>query len=400
MGLEKRDKSRVKTIIGIISISFALSLNSAISPLLANIKEAFPSASTAEIQVVYTIIQLGSIPVLLLGGWLSSYISKKIIAFASLCMLLLGSIVGFFGYKSLGLLYAASALIGSGMSLGQTMLFAIIADLYDDEGRATIGGMGGALFSITGVLYSSGSGWVADSYGWRYSYLLGLLTILWLVLLAFYLPPLKVPPKSGEKDGGFISAVTPRYVFYVFLGVLYTVSYNAFNTTVSSLVVERELGSTQTASTVLSFCLFAGIPAGFMCGRLFRLVRDYFMTVALSLLALGLFTCALSTSVALLCLGGFLVGFGNGLRVPGNTVVIGEMFDSRTNALGIALYNALGSLGGFLSPYIFKLFYSEGESGVATKCLLVGAALALVAVIGHVVDGALLAPRSRKRKNT
>ena len=398
MGLEKRDNGKVKTILGIVSISFALSLNAAISPLLANIKLAFSDVSTAQIQVVYTIIQLGAVPVLLLGGWLASYISKKIIAFAALCMLLLGSIIGFLGYQSLGLLYVASALIGSGTSLGQTMLFAIIADLFDDQGRATIGGLGGALFSITGVLYSSGSGWIADSCGWRYSYLLGLITIVWMVILSLNLPNMKVPERSSRKEDSFAHAISGRYIFYVFLGILFTVGYNAFNTNVSSYVAEKGLGNTQTSSTVLSFCLFAGIPAGLICGQLFKIVKDHFMTVALSMLSLGLFICAFSGNVALLCLGGFLVGVGNGLRVPGNTVVIAEMFDTKTNALGIAIYNAVGSLGGFFSPYIFKLFYSEGDSGISEKCLVIGGIIAAVAVIGHIVDGAVLAPRFRARK--
>ena len=55
-------------IAGILAVALALSFSSAISTILSGIGQAFSDASASQVQGVYSIISLGAIPVILLGG--------------------------------------------------------------------------------------------------------------------------------------------------------------------------------------------------------------------------------------------------------------------------------------------------------------------------------------------
>ncbi len=381
-------------IAGILAVALALSFSSAISTILSGIGQAFSDASASQVQGVYSIISLGAIPVILLGGVIATKINKKAIALFALFMILAGGITGYLGFQYLSVLYVSSMLIGGGINLGQTMLFSIISEEYDGHDKAFWGGIGGAAFSVSGVFYALLSGTVADHYGWHYAYLLSLVTVLWIALAAFFLPRRKVIIHADDSGSNVRFSISFRFIFYVILGALFMLAYNAYNTNVASLVTERNLGGASEASLAVSFSVFAGIPAGLLCGWLFNRVHNHFMSVAVAFLAGGLLITAVSNSLVILCIGSFFVGVGNGFRIPGNTVVISSMFYTKYNALGIGIYNAVGCISGFLAPYILNCLADSSES-LPESCLLWSSLFAAIAVAGHIFDGCVLAPNKK-----
>lgn len=384
-------------IAGIISVAFALSFSSAISTILGGVGKTFQQATSSQIQGVYSAISLGAIPVILLGGILATTVRKKTITICALLMILIGGCAGFAGYQCLAILYFSSVFIGGGINLGQTMLFSIISEEYDGQAKAFWGGICGAAFSISGVFYSVSSGVLAEQNGWQYAYLLSLVTVVWCAICFFCLParPVCNVVKADASPARF--SISARYVFYVMLGSLFMLAYNAYNTNVASLILEKNLGGSYEASLAISFSVFAGIPSGILCGKLFKVSGNQFMSVSVSCLAAGLFITAVSTGMISLCAGSFLVGLGNGFRVPGNTVVISGMFDVRYNALGIGIYNAVGCVSGFIAPFVLN-FLSASSASLAKNCLLWSAVFASIAFIGHVFDGFVLAPKKKEEK--
>lgn len=385
-------------IVGILSVALALSFSSAISTILSGIGQAFSHASASQVQGVYSIISLGAIPVILLGGVIATKVNKKAIGIFALFMILAGGITGYIGFQHLSVLYVSSILIGGGINLGQTILFSIISEEYDGHDKAFWGGVGGAAFSVSGVFYALASGVIADNYGWHYAYLLSLITVLWITIALFCLPKRHVAAYASDSSGNSVKfSVSGRFMFYVFLGALFMLAYNAYNTNVSSLVSERNFGGASEASLAVSFSVLAGIPAGLLCGWLFNRVHNHFMSVAVAFLACGLLVTAISNNLFVLCIGSFLVGVGNGFRIPGNTVVISGMFHTKYNALGIGIYNAVGCISGFLAPYILNGLAAFASS-LPESCLLWSSLFAAIAVAGHIFDGCALASNKQKQK--
>ncbi len=395
-----RGKQGSHIVLGILLVASALSINSIVSPILSEITVSFPDVSSAQIQVIYSIVGLLGIPIVLLGGKFSNKVSRKRMILCAFLLMITGGLLGFFGYKSIKYLYIASAITGGGLSLAQVMLFSTIAINFNGEGRAKWGGISGAVFSIAGSIYTIISGSIAENIGWRNSYLI----ILWVIPLCLLamkflpdeLPAAKVNPSvirsERRKKPGFCSF---RYILYTVLGFIAMISFTAYNTNISLFTMNMGFGGAIAASRASSFFLLAGIPAGFLCGMIFRKTKNHYMTFAAFLFCVGFFVCAWSNSLLMLCIGSAIIGFANGIRVPGNTVVLGEMLPAEDTTLGFGIYNSISLLGGFLSPYMIALFADLTGNNPRIPYFICVIIL-IIMTVGHFIDAEVLNTKYKK----
>ena len=109
-------KSKMVIAAGLLIMSMTMACNSALSPILAEIGKYFPEASDASIQIVLTIINLITLPMMIIEPFFEKYITKRDIAIIGTVLMLVGALLPQVLNSQLWMLYLASAVIGAGLS--------------------------------------------------------------------------------------------------------------------------------------------------------------------------------------------------------------------------------------------------------------------------------------------
>ena len=105
----------MKKMFGILCSCTAIMSYLAISPVIADIANAFPGANVSAVQMIITLPSLMSLIFSLLAGRLAKRFYKKTLIIISLCAILIGGILPVFFHESLVFLLICSGIIGVGV---------------------------------------------------------------------------------------------------------------------------------------------------------------------------------------------------------------------------------------------------------------------------------------------
>ena len=101
---------------GLLVMSLTMACNSALAPILAEVGKFFPDAGDSAIQIVLTLINLTTLPAMILEPMLEPKITKRDIAVIGTALMLIGGLMPQVLNSQLWMLYAASVVIGVGLS--------------------------------------------------------------------------------------------------------------------------------------------------------------------------------------------------------------------------------------------------------------------------------------------
>ena len=112
------EKGKNKKVIaaGLLVMSLTMACNSALAPILAEVGKFFPDASDSAIQIVLTLINLTTLPMMFLEPFMEPKITKRDIAVIGTVLMLIGGLMPQVLNAQLWMLYAASIVIGAGLS--------------------------------------------------------------------------------------------------------------------------------------------------------------------------------------------------------------------------------------------------------------------------------------------
>ena len=123
-------KSKKVIAAGLLIMSLTMSCNSSLSPILAEVGKSFPEASDSAIQIVLTLINLTTLPMMLIEPLLEPKMTKRDIAVLGTILMLIGGFMPQFLNSQLWMLYAASVVIGAGLSLVVVVSSSLISDYF------------------------------------------------------------------------------------------------------------------------------------------------------------------------------------------------------------------------------------------------------------------------------
>ena len=366
--------SKTKIKVAIMAISSIMMITMAITPILAAVARTFPSAPIATVQMVAVLPGLISLPFSLLAGRLATVIAKKTIVLCAMGIILLGGLIPLFFHSSLGVLMAASMVIGLGQGFLTPTSVALVADHFGGPERSSLMGIQSAVINGGGMVMVILSGVLARIV-WPYAYSVFLLVVPALIVVAILMP---VSPVSRPAVGrGFGLSRTMAYLSSVALcfGVLYT----AYNTNVALYLDAAHLGDTTSAGLATSLFTAAGIVTGLSFGRLFSLFRRFAIPLATGLAATGLLLAFVGGSLPVVFAAGILVGCGFSIMMPLGTFLATQASAAEAAALAIAIFTASVSTGAFVSPFIVNSLATLAGRGDERGRFLV-AALGLLAL--------------------
>ena len=265
--------------LAIITMSFAQLGTNGISPILAQIQEAFPQASAANIQFLMTFPSIFSLIFAMICAFLSDRISKKVLGVSGLSCFILAGVLGCLFHGSLAVLFVWAAILGIGIGLAAPLAPALVNESFTGTEKQTMLGWQNASSSAGSMIMTFLGGILAVA-GWHFGYLVYLIGIPGLIFALIAVPGRKksvdtisvdqasdTTTGSSSSDRGPFKLVIWREMVITFVLLIV---FSAVPANLSMLVAERSLGSTTISGTMSTLFLCGGL----LCGRNRALLRS------------------------------------------------------------------------------------------------------------------------------
>ena len=367
-----------KKLIAIMTLSMFLLSYMALTPIVANIYNSFPSEKLENIQIIVTLIPLFSVVTMFLCNPLSKKISMKNIGIIGLILITLGGAFTYIFHRYIWQLYVSSILLGLGIGLINVISSSMISYYFDGEEKMKVMGYQSIFVSIGGTLFSYLSGLLAKI-NWPYSYLCFFLALIVIVINIAFLPNDKLESESKTKE-----KLPKRIYLLAVISILFFISINVFNTSIAILL--ENLGyKSDISGLVTAIYTLIGLFAGFILNKVVKIFKTNTLTFACAIATIGFFLIA-TKQIILIFIGSALLGFAFATRNPAGITFSANMVTAAKSALAIAIFNGAGQLGAFLSPYIINFISNLFNSNIVTTFTVSGIFMLIVTIIHFLLN--------------
>lgn len=363
---------------GLLVMSLTMACNSALSPILAEVGKFFPDASDSAIQIVLTLINLVTLPMMLIEPAFESKITKRDIALIGTVLMLIGGLMPQVLNSQLWMLYAASIVIGAGLSLVVVVSSSLISDYFTGIEKSRVMGFQSIFVSIGGTIIAKGSGLFTAMAGWKRGYLVFLICVPILIIVALTVPKGTVVKKeeSGEKAG-----ISGNMVYFGVLCLITGIFVATFNTNIAMYIDRKGIGDASTAGTVASIMQVIGILGGLVLGNTVKLFKRFTIGASILMMAAGTAMVGFSTSLPVICIGAAIVGFGFAIRNPGAVTFAANMVPAAQASLAIAIVSATYNVGNFISAYVVNPLANMLGNDIANRFIISAVALVVIGIV-------------------
>ena len=370
-------KSKTVIAFGLLIMSLTMACNSALSPILAEVGKFFPEASDSAIQIVLTLINLVTLPMMILEQLMEPKMTKRDIALVGTVLMLIGGLMPQVLNTQLWMLYAASVVIGAGLSLVVVVSSSLISDYFTGIQKSRVMGFQSIFVSIGGTIIAKGSGLFTAMAGWKRGYLVFLICIPILIIVALTVPKGEVVKQTEKSEGKLSGAM----VYFGLLCLITGIFVATFNTNIAMYIDRKGIGDASTAGTVASIMQVIGILGGLVLGNAVKLFKRFTIGAAILMMAVGTAMVGLSTSFPVICAGAVVVGFGFAIRNPGAVTFAANMVPAAQASLAIAIVSATYNVGNFVSAYIVNPLAGMISDDIANRFIVSAVALVVIGII-------------------
>lgn len=363
---------------GLLVMSLTMACNSALAPILAEVGKFFPDAGDSAIQIVLTLINLTTLPMMLIEPAFESKITKRDIALIGTILMLVGALVPQVLNSQLWMLYVASIIIGAGLSLVVVVSSSLISDYFTGIEKSRVMGFQSIFVSIGGTIIAKGSGMLTAMAGWKRGYLVFLICIPIVLIVALTVPKGEAVKKeeSGEKAG-----ISGSMVYFGALCLITGIFVATFNTNIAMYIDRKGIGDASTAGTVASIMQVIGILGGLVLGNTVKLFKRFTIGASILMMAVGTAMVGFSTSLPVICVGAAVVGFGFAIRNPGAVTFAANMVPAAQASLAIAIVSATYNVGNFVSAYVVNPIANMMGDDIANRFIVSAVALVVIGVV-------------------
>lgn len=372
-------KSKKIIAAGILVMSMTMACNSALAPILAEVGKYFPDSSDAAIQIVLTIINLITLPMMIIEPVFEKFITKRDIALIGTALMLVGALVPQVLNTELWMLYIASGIIGIGLSFVVVTSSSLISDYFSGIEKSRIMGFQSIFVSIGGTIIAKGSGLLTAMGGWKTGYLVFLITVPIILIILFTVPRGEVI--VAEKTEGESGGISGSMIYFGFLCLVTGIFVATFNTNIAMYIDAKHIGDANTAGTVSGIMQVVGIVGGLLLGTVVKTFKRFTIGGSILVMAAGTACVALSTNFVVICLGALLVGIGFAIRNPGAVTFGANMVPAAQASLAIAIISATYNVGNFLSAFIINPIANMFSADISMRFVVSAIGLAVVGVL-------------------
>ena len=352
-----------------------------ISPSLPQMAEVFSSIPQSDLLVQLTV----TIPALTIalfapitGNLIDRYGRLKILWFA----LILYAISGVSGYFLDNLFYIlfSRALLGISVGMSMTIIVTLIADYFQGNERQKFVGQQVAFMSLGGILFITIGGLLADA-GWRFPFLIYLLSLIVLPFSVFYL---REPIVSDRKSDGLNKTRAPRFIWFLFVNtmimwIVFFLIPLQIPFHLKSLGVESNALAGAAIAVSTAFSAVASVSYHKLKER-FNFIRVF--SFGYLLMAAGFFLLSFSESYLMVVFSMVLAGAGIGMMIPNTNMWVMKLAPPEIRGKEIGKLTTFWFFGQFVSPLILApLLTSVPRADV----FMLAAGLLLLMALGFLI---------------
>lgn len=356
--------------IALLSVSMLVAVAPASNANIPAMKEAFPQIPLSMVEMITTIPSLFLMISVLTSGFIAKKMGYKQTIMLGLGIVAISGIIPVFIGNFYLVLFSRAAL-GFGIGLFNSLLIGLISYFFDGNERTTLIGYHEALGGLGGMLITYIAGQLMHV-NWQapfisYAIAISVFFIFWKVIPKVKTEDIlhkntKQVVVNDGKEGNF-SIV---FVFMILIVIGATLNMT-MGIKVSSLIVEQGYGSASDASTVIMLLSLGAMISGFLFGKMYKLFKNYIMSVGFTITALAMFIIGISNTSWMTVLGGFLVGFGFRVMMPCLTNIVNSSH-LKNPTLATSLLLVAYNLGSAFAPYgsmiILKFSWTSDLRGI------------------------------------
>lgn len=322
-----------------------------ISPALPQMAIAFANVTHAEflVKLVLTIPALFIAIFSPITGWLIDRYGRLRILWFSLVLYAISGVSGYF-LQNLYHILISRITLGIAVGMSMTIVITLIADYFEGNERQKFVGLQVAFMSLGGILFVGLGGVLADL-GWRFPFLIYLISLLVLPLSILFLHE----PIVGAK-GIFtrINTKAPRILWMLFINtmimwIIFFLIPVQIPFYLKAIGIEKNslIGAAIATST-----LFSAISAISYSKLKNKFSFLSIFSIGYLLMGIGFTTLSFSNSYLLVVLAMMLSGLGMGMMIPNTNMWVMKITPPEIRGKVIGKLTTFWFLGQFLSPII------------------------------------------------
>ncbi|RCX16046.1 putative MFS family arabinose efflux permease [Anaerobacterium chartisolvens] len=327
--------------LSILSISMLQAIISGISPVLADIKRAFPDVSEVLVMQLLSLPFIFTVPASLISGKLSEKLSKKTILLFGITLTTVSGIIPMF-VSNFYLILIVRIFTGIGVGLVIPFMVSLIVDFFEGSEREYLFGIQGTFVCIGSITYYVLGG-LLGAINWHLNFSIFFIGLLVITLVMLYLPGKdKHENKAENKSTALISKRQLVICFLVFAAALLI---SVFTARLSFLITGEGIGNAATTGIITMFTSVGGLMAGLYFGKLSRILNRFVVTLAIFLAGLGIFIAANTHQAGIMMLAALILGSGSALSVAAFMSMIASASSGASNTFVTAVFMSSISLG-------------------------------------------------------
>ena len=387
---EKKTRLPIIQAVALVCLGMMAGMPGLSSPIVQTAIEAYPDVATSTVRMLVTLPNLVSTFVgLAMGVVVGKKMTYKSVTLIGTAFAIVGGLGPVFFYSNFMVVLFFRFLLGFGAATAKYR-GGLVMQTVGVEKSATLIGFGMASSNIMHMILQPVAGALADKQ-FNLAFLVYLITIPLFLLFAFGLkePPKPETPKAEDKKEAAPKQkekFNPWLIALMAIALLNISCLYAFNTGVSSYVVDKGVGTAVVAGTALSMYTFAGMAGNILLKPISKLLGKYQMAVMDLCIAIGLFVLIRATGTVGIYAAGLLCGFGYITCSSALQLACGKISTPGTVALAATLVTCISGIGSFVSSYYITFAHaiigagSETESAY-TMSIFVFIALAVFAFV-------------------
>lgn len=351
-----------------------------IAPSLPEMQAAFPDNPSAEtlVKLILTIPGLFIAASAPISGWIIDRFGRIKLLVAAL---LLYGIAGTSGLYLNTLMEIIVGRILLGIAVGgiMTTAVALIGDYFEGAQRQNILGIQASIMSLSGTLFITLGGTLADI-SWRYPFMIYGLAFLAVPLVIIYLkePPRQAPVTTKTNEP---KAKIPKLAWTIYaLSFLAMTVFYMMPVQIPFLIKSIGVTGNAEAGYALGTVMLVGGTVSFG----FKRIKDrltYYQIYGISFLAMGLGYGMLyyATSYLTLFPGLVMAGAGAGLVMPNSNLCLVSLAPPNIRGRVLGMLTTFFFMGQFISPILFQPVVNA--SSISHSFLYLSIPLVVFAVI-------------------
>jgi MFS family permease len=375
--------------LGILSISFLMSVSNAVSGTIPLMEKYFSDVSRANVELLIVIPTGGVLLGTVISGLVSNLLGKKYTVIAGLSISLVFGIIPAFIFNYPAILISR-AMFGVGMGIFTPLSVSYITDLFPEETRNRLLGWRNSVGAIGDSIMLFIAGFLINI-SWHTTYLVFLFLLVPILLVMFFVPKhydniVSEDGKEVEEDVKVKPTTNFGVIQLAFIFLLVCLFYSAISLKLASYVVNNHIGSAAAATRIFGFLVLCSIFSGLIFEKIAKWFGKYTVTIFYIITAISMIVMSFTTSIPVLLVLVLAAGFCNGIINPALTARMvhyspkGSMnFTTSIIIIGI-------NIGFLIAPYFFQFFGEMiGNAGPANMILWSGIFYVLLAVYDLVV---------------